>query len=136
MAGMVGNLTAVRGASCTRVSQTSSRRCAQPAAPASPAAADARPARPCLLFAQPGQTLVVPLESAFFRLKATNASSAFTSSALSSAYPSATFTGSLGDCVKYWIVPGAPRRRASAPRALAQRAGWFDHRYVCASFAA
>jgi len=87
-----------------------------------------RPALPrpsCLLLtrippSQPGKTIVVPMESAFFKLAATNTSSAFLPKNLNASLPSDTYKGCLGDFIKYMILSGAcaggARRARGAPQ--------------------
>ena len=72
--------------------------------------------------AQPGKTIVVPMESAFFKLAATNTSTAFTPSNLNAAIPSDTYKGCLGDFIKYMILAGACLRLGAAS-ARGARAG-------------
>ena len=48
------------------------------------------------------------MESAFFKLAATNTSTAFTPEALGASLPSDTYKGCLADFIKYMILAGAP----------------------------
>jgi hypothetical protein len=63
-------------------------------------------------YSQTRQTIMVPLQSAFYRYGATRNSDAFSDSALNAAPPNTAYA----DLIRYCIIPGAPAPGA-APRA-------------------